>query len=144
MKDTPENRLKEEIKKDLSISSKKASRWPGLRLFSNPRGTAHSFGAADSIGRLISYGLAPGNKAIASSDFIGWKTVTITSDMVGHKIAQFFSIETKAPGKKPTPAQQNWLDIVNKAGGIGQAIESTQALDALIFAVRHQYESDSP
>lgn len=54
-----------------------------------------------------------------SGDLIGWKTVTITPDMIGQRIAQFVSIEVKAAHGKPTPDQETWRDNVRAAGGIG-------------------------
>jgi hypothetical protein len=130
MKDTAENRLKEQIKQGLSATKTKPSRWPGLRLFSNPRGTAwHS---SDNFKIPISYGLAPGNKDLASSDFIGWRTMTITPNMVGHKIAQFVSVEAKAPGKKAAEAQLNWLSLVQKSGGLIGLVQSVEQIDQMV------------
>lgn len=116
LKDTAENRLKQAIKlkqKDI----------PGLHLFSNPRGTAKQGNA------YVSFGLAPGSKDLASSDFIGWHTRTITQDMVGQKIAQFVSIEAKAISNKPSAAQRRWLDMVTDAGGRGIAIWDIDGLE---------------
>ena len=127
MQATPENQLKTKIKQALSVTRKKASRWPGLRLFSNPRGTAwHTY---DNFTRPVAYGLAPGSKTLASSDFIGWRTITITPEMVGHKIAQFVSIETKAPGGRATDAQLAWLDLVKQAGGVQMIASDLEDID---------------
>jgi len=68
-------------------------------------------------GRLIKSGLATG-----SSDLIGWKTVTITPDLVGCKLAVFTAVEGKTGKLKLTPEQAAFLAAVNKAGGI--AIEA--------------------
>jgi hypothetical protein len=64
------------------------------------------------------YGLCNG-----SSDLIGWHTITVTPDMVGTEIAVFMAVEVKAPGKKPTKSQRNFLDQVVKSGGIGIVID---------------------
>jgi len=80
-----------------------------IRLFRNSVGVA-------SIGnppRKLRFGLHPG-----SSDLIGWKSLIITPDMVGRRIAVFLSIEVKRPGQKPKPHQKAWLDAVNHHGGI--------------------------
>lgn len=55
-----------------------------------------------------------------SSDYIGWKSVTITPDMVGQRLARFVAIETKRSGSaRRSPAQVNFLNTVKDAGGIG-------------------------
>lgn len=36
----------------------------------------------------------------------------------GGRIGRFIGVETKAPGKKPTPRQQQCIDAINAAGGI--------------------------
>jgi hypothetical protein len=118
MKMTPENQIKQDIK--LALKN-----YPNLRLFSNPRGTMKS---GD---RFVSYGLAPGSKDLASSDFIGWKTITITPEMVGHKIAQFVSFEIKASNKQATSAQGNWLELVDKCGGLAIVTHSVLGLERL-------------
>ncbi len=94
---------------------------PGVYLTRNNVGAL-----TDKYGRLIRYGLANSSKAenerIKSADLIGWRTVTITPDMVGRRIAQFLSREAKAPGWHYTGtdrevAQKAWADLVNAAGG---------------------------
>jgi hypothetical protein len=72
----------------------------------------------------VRYGLQPG-----SSDLIGWRTVTITPDMVGQRIAVFTSIEVKTPTGRVKPEQQQWLDAVQAAGGIAGVARSVE--DAL-------------
>lgn len=80
-------------------------------------------------GSKVAYGLCPG-----SSDLIGWKSVTITPDMVGQRVAVFTAIEVKPPGpirgdKKRLEAQCNFIQAVQKAGGIaGIAQSETDAL----------------
>lgn len=98
---------------------------PGLRLFRNNCGALH-----DHTGRLVRYGLAnPGG-----SDLIGWRTVTITPDMVGQRVAIFTALEVKAPGgtHRVTAEQRNFLNTVEAAGGVaGVARSPAQALLAL-------------
>lgn len=64
-------------------------------------------------GRLVTFGLARG-----SADLIGWRTVVVTPDMVGQRLAVFTSIEVKTPTGRIAPAQQHWLQAVRSAGGI--------------------------
>lgn len=69
--------------------------------------------------RRIRFGLHPG-----SADLIGWTTKLITQEMIGQRIAQFLSIETKAPNGRATDDQQNWRDQVYMAGGIACIVKS--------------------
>lgn len=63
--------------------------------------------------RWIKFGLTEG-----SADRIGWKTVTITADMVGSKIAQFLSLEVKAAKGVAREKQVKWHNAVCDAGGL--------------------------
>lgn len=65
-------------------------------------------------GRVLHAGLCDG-----SSDLIGWTPVEIAERHVGLTLGVFTAVEEKAKGKKPTAGQQNFIDQVNKAGGIG-------------------------
>ena len=82
---------------------------PGLRLFRNNTGTLRD----PKTGRPIQFGLTRG-----SADLIGWRTVTVTPEMVGQQIAVFTSIEVKTPSGRVTPEQWTWLENVMRAGGI--------------------------
>lgn len=68
----------------------------------------------DRTGAFVTYGLCPG-----SSDLIGYKSVTVTQDMVGTRIAIFCALEGKRDARsKPTKLQQQFIDVVRQAGGI--------------------------
>lgn len=95
---------------------------PGIRCFRNNVG---AFKAPD--GRVIRYGLITG-----SGDLIGWKTVTITPDMVGQRIAQFMSIEVKTPKGTVRPEQVTWAENVRKAGGIAVIARSVDDIKFLL------------
>jgi hypothetical protein len=82
---------------------------PDARLFRNQVGSLPD----PRTGRLVTFGLARG-----SADLIGWRTVTITPDMVGQRLAVFTSIEIKTPTGRIRPEQQAWLSVVQGAGGI--------------------------
>ena len=63
--------------------------------------------------RPIRYGLC-----IGSSDLIGWRTLRITEDMVGKRVAQFCALEAKTENMSgPTKEQRNFLQQVAKSGG---------------------------
>jgi hypothetical protein len=53
-------------------------------------------------------------------DYIGWKTVEITPEMVGQKIAVFTSIEIKTENDVIAPGQLKWARIVAENGGIAE------------------------
>jgi len=95
------------------------------RLFRNNTGTLR-----DQHGRPVQFGLCKG-----SADLIGWRTVTVTPDMVGQRIAVFTSIEVKTPTGRLGPEQQQWLDAVQAAGGIAGVARSVD--DALRIVTEH-------
>jgi len=68
-----------------------------------------------------------------SSDLIGWRSVEITADMVGQRLAVFVAIEVKSPKGRPTKPQLNFIEQVQAAGGIGtiarSATDANTALD---------------
>lgn len=53
-----------------------------------------------------------------SADLIGWKTITITPDMVGQTFAVFTAIEVKSPTGRVTPEQAAFVKMVRRAGGL--------------------------
>lgn len=81
----------------------------------------------DARGVPVRYGLANSSKDqnadLKSGDYIGWRRVVITPDMVGKVIAQFVSAETKHTGWKldltddHTRAQAAWANLINRDGG---------------------------
>jgi hypothetical protein len=74
--------------------------------------------------RPLRSGLCPG-----SSDCIGWKTVEITPQLVGQRIAAFVAVEVKTDRGRLSEEQQNFLRAVRDAGGI--AIEARNVNDAV-------------
>lgn len=59
---------------------------------------------------------------VGSSDLIGWRSVEITPEMVGKKVAVFVAIEAKTGKVRVTPDQENFIARVKDAGGIGEII----------------------
>ena len=82
---------------------------PQTRLFRNQVGSLPD----PRTGRLVTFGLARG-----SADLIGWRTITVTADMVGQRLAVFTSVEVKTPTGRVRPDQTAWLTAVQAAGGI--------------------------
>lgn len=80
----------------------------GWKVFRNNVGVL-----TDRRGVPVRYGLCPG-----SSDLVGWRTVTITADMVGQDLAQFVAVEVKTETGRLTDQQRAWLASVQDAGGV--------------------------
>lgn len=93
----------------------------GCRLFRNNTGAIK-----DQTGRLVRFGLCKG-----SSDLIGFKTVTITPEMVGKQVAIFTAIEVKTPTGKPTPEQLHFVNRVKEHGGIAGIARSVDDVLAI-------------
>lgn len=81
----------------------------------------------DKNGRPVQFGLAKG-----SADLIGWKTVTVTPEMVGQQVAVFTSIEVKTPTGRIRPEQEQWMKVVRGAGGIAGIARSVEDAEALV------------
>ena len=89
------------------------------RLFRNNTGSL-----LDKNGRPVQFGLCKG-----SADLIGYRSITITPEMVGQQVAVFLSIEVKTPTGRIRPEQQAWMETVQAAGGIAGVARSVE--DAL-------------
>lgn len=94
-----------------------------LRLYRNNCGSLPD----PRTGRPVQFGLARG-----SADLIGWRTVTITPEMVGQRLAVFTSIEVKTPTGRVRPEQHAWLAAVIGAGGIGGVARSVTDAHAIL------------
>ena len=99
------------------------------RLFRNNTGTLR-----DINGRPVTFGLCKG-----SADLIGWRTVTVTPEMVGQQIAVFTSIEVKSTSGRVKPEQKSWMDAVAAAGGIAGIARSVgEAMDLLSITTENR------
>jgi hypothetical protein len=96
---------------------------PDIRLFRNQVGAAYVGHKPTDLtdARFIRYGLTPG-----SGDLIGWKSVTVTPDMVGRRLAVFLSVEVKTATGRPKPEQVTWKNRVNEFGGIAVIARSEE------------------
>jgi hypothetical protein len=112
-----DKRLEAPIQRDVRLASARA----GKMLFRNNRGA----GRMES-GNHVRYGLANDSKkfgdAWKSGDLIGWESIVITPEWVGHTIARFLSVEIKRgdwkfSGTKEELAQAKWAALVNLSGG---------------------------
>ena len=93
-----------------------------VRLFRNTTGAL-----LDMQGRLVKFGLCKG-----SSDLIGFRSITITPDMVGQKIAVFSAIEVKDKGKA-TVDQKNFINIINNAGGYAGVAKNVNDAKKILY-----------
>jgi len=73
-------------------------------------------------GRWVEFGVGnPGG-----GDLLGWRTVTVTPEMVGQRIAQFVSLEVKTATGRVRPEQERWRQAVEKAGGVAAVVRSVE------------------
>ena len=96
---------------------------PEARIFRNQVGSLPD----PRSGRLVTFGLAKG-----SADLIGWRTITVTPEMVGRRLAVFTSIEVKTPTGRLRPEQQAWLGVVRSAGGVAGVARSVSDVEDLL------------
>ena len=87
-----------------------------IRLWRNNTGVL-----PDRQGRPVRFGLCPG-----SSDLIGLRTVTVTPDMVGQRLAVFAAVEVKAPKGRLTDQQVHFLAAVGRMGGLAGVARSVE------------------
>lgn len=92
-----------------------AATGPDSRLWRNNVGALK-----DRTGRLVCYGLCPG-----SSDLIGYRSVVITPEMVGQRVAVFAAVEVKDQGQ-PTDQQEAFIRLVQDAGGLAGVARSVE------------------
>lgn len=99
--------------------------WAG-KMFRSPMPISVRINPTDVVIRNA----APLNAGLCkgSSDIIGWKPITITPDMVGKTVAIFTAIEVKYGTTPVTTEQQNFVDQVNKHGGLGKIIYGVNEL----------------
>lgn len=77
--------------------------------------------------RAFNAGLCKG-----SSDFIGFKSVVVTPEMVGTTVAIFLASEIKTKAGKASPEQILFINMVNKFGGIGIIVtDEDEAIELL-------------
>lgn len=90
-------------------------------------------GLKDSTGRFVAYGLGSqgGNVLRGPSDLIGWRTITITPDMVGQTLAVFAAVEVKDRAKA-TPEQEQFIAQVQAAGGLAGVAHSVEEARAIL------------
>ncbi len=81
--------------------------------------------------RFTRYGLCVG-----SSDIIGIVQREYTEPGSTQIHGVFFALEVKRLGKNPTKEQQQFLDLVNRRGGVGACVRSEEEAEAAINRAR--------
>lgn len=111
---------------------------PGVRLFRNNTGMGWAGRLlSNENGRVTLENARPLHAGLTkgSGDLIGWKTVEVTPDMVGKKLAVFTSIEVKREkGGRVSDAQDNWREVVKRMGGIAIVARTEEEAKTLIEA----------
>ena len=77
--------------------------------------------------RPVSCGLQEG-----SGDLIGWRTIEVTPDMVGQRLAVFTSLEVKSGSGRVRPGQRVWQDVVRAMGGTAAVVRSADEAAAAL------------
>jgi hypothetical protein len=67
------------------------------------------------------------------SDLLGFRSISVTPDMVGLKIAVFAGIEVKSAQGRMRDGQPEWLAMVKQAGGISGVVRSLDDARRLLF-----------
>lgn len=85
-------------------------------------------------GRFVAYGLGSmGGKVFRGShDWIGLRTVTITPEMVGRRVAIFASIDSKDQAK-PSPEQIIFANTVQALGGLTGFAHNVDEAQAILY-----------
>ena len=61
-----------------------------------------------------------------SSDLIGWRSIEVTAEMVGRRLAVFAAVEVKSDTGRLTEQQRAFLIAVEDAGGIAGVARSVE------------------
>jgi hypothetical protein len=108
---------------------------PDVRLFRNNVGNGFHgqvFEESPRCVTLINYRRVQYGLCVGSGDLIGFKSVVITPEMVGRRVAIFVSSETKRPKENPKPAQDNWRIMVGNLGGFSGVVRSVEDAQTLV------------
>jgi hypothetical protein len=96
-----------------------------VRLWRNNTGAL-----VDQQGRFVRFGLCKG-----SSDLIGLRSLEITSELVGQRIAQFVALEVKTPLGTLSPEQRAFLQLVEHLGGVAAVCRSVNEAEQVLAVV---------
>ena len=97
-----------------------------VRLWRNNTGAL-----VDQQGRFVRFGLCKG-----SSDLIGLRSLEITPELVGLRLAQFVALEIKTAQGVLRPEQQAFLRLVQQLGGVAAVCRSVEEAEQLLGSPR--------
>ncbi len=104
----------------------------GITLFRDNVGVAPPF---TPNGHPIRYGLCVG-----ASDLVGYMTIPVCQLSPNARVAVFVAVEVKTPNHRTSQdrleAQQNFLERVNMAGGLGVMATSVEEFEAAVKQYR--------
>jgi hypothetical protein len=81
----------------------------------------------DQQGRFVRFGLCKG-----SSDLIGLRSLEITPEMVGQRVAQFVALEVKTASGVVSSEQRAFLQLVQQLGGVAAVCRSIEQAQAVL------------
>ncbi len=81
----------------------------------------------DPQGRLVRFGLCRG-----SSDLIGLRSLLITPELVGERLAQFVALEIKTPDGTLRPEQEAFLAAARRLGALAAVCRSVEDARAVL------------
>jgi hypothetical protein len=90
-----------------------------VRLWRNNTGAL-----VDQQGRFVRFGLCKG-----SSDLIGLRSLVVSPEMVGQRLAQFVALEIKTARGVISPEQRAFLELVEQLGGLTAVCRSVEAAE---------------
>lgn len=95
----------------------------GYKLFRNQRYVGPIVRGGKITKSWANTGLCDG-----AGDVIGYRIITITAEMIGRKIAQFCSFETKTDTGAVKPEQKHFMSTINNDGGLAEVIRPKDLL----------------
>ena len=93
-----------------------------VRLWRNNTGAL-----VDQQGRFVRFGLCKG-----SSDLIGLRSLEVTPEMVGQRLAQFVALEIKSAHGALRPQQRAFLRLVQQLGGLAAVCRSVEQAETVL------------
>lgn len=69
---------------------------------------------------------------VGGGDLIGWRSVEITPEMIGQRVAVFAGLEVKTDTGRASPEQARFIAAVRDAGGIAGIVRSPESAAALL------------
>ena len=97
-----------------------------VRLWRNNTGAL-----VDQQGRFVRFGLCKG-----SSDLIGLRSLEITPELVGQRLAQFVALEIKTGSGTVSSEQRAFLRLVEELGGVSAVCRSVEEAEQLLGTPR--------